>query len=402
MSGKELNLLILEDDPDDAELEVKELERKGFIIKWMRVETESAFGKALEDKPDLILADYSLPSFDGMAALRIQQEIAPGIPLIIISGTIGEEIAVEFMKSGATDYIMKDKLYRLGPVVKRALEEAELRRERKKAERIRERLNEELAQKNKEMEQLLNITSHDLRTPLVNIQGFSKELKRSFDDLLSALEDENVPEEAREKTLSVICNDMAESLGYILGSTSKMDGLLSGLLQVSRLGRVKLRMEPLNMNELMLEITGMFKYELREGGVKFEIGELPSCYGDRVQLGQVFSNLIDNAIKYLDPKRPGVISISGENRDGKAVYCIEDNGIGIDPGYKERIFDLFYQLRPKGTKGDGLGLTIVQEIVGKHNGKVWVESEPGKGSRFFVSLKLPEKVNRKIHRRKSA
>ena len=246
-----------------------------------------------------------------------------------------------------------------------------------------------------ELEQVVYATSHDLKSPMVNIKGFSKELERGFEKLLSALKDKNVSEEAREKTVSVICNDMAESLGYILRSISKMDGLLSGLLQVSRLGRVELKMEPLDMNELMLEITEMFEFKLKERGVKLEMGELPSCYGDRVQLSQVFSNLIDNAIKYLDPKRPGVISISGENRDGKAVYCIEDNGIGIDPGYKERIFDLFYQLRPKGTKGDGLGLTIVQEIVGKHNGKVWVESEPGKGSRFFISLNVgngqPEK-----------
>ncbi len=134
MSVKELNLLILEDEPDDAEMEVKELERKGFIIKWRRVETESAFRKALEDKPDLILADYSLPSFDGMSALRMQQEIAPEIPLIIISGSIGEEFAVECLRSGATDHITKDKLSRLYPVVKRALEEVELRRERKRAE----------------------------------------------------------------------------------------------------------------------------------------------------------------------------------------------------------------------------------------------------------------------------
>jgi PAS domain S-box-containing protein len=134
MDRKTLRLLILEDNPDDAELEVKELEREGFILNWKRVDTEPAFRKALSENPDVILADYKLPSFSGMAALKIQQENFPDIPLIIVSGTIGEDIAVECMKAGATDYVLKDRLSRLGSVVKRALKEAEIYRKRKLAE----------------------------------------------------------------------------------------------------------------------------------------------------------------------------------------------------------------------------------------------------------------------------
>ena len=122
MKKKTLNLLILEDNPDDAELAVKELEREGFTVEWGRVDTEKAFREAIEKKPDLILADYRVPSFGGMAALQIQQQIAPDIPLIIISGTVGEETAVESMKAGAADYVMKDHIVRLGPAVKSALE----------------------------------------------------------------------------------------------------------------------------------------------------------------------------------------------------------------------------------------------------------------------------------------
>ena len=125
MEKKTLNLLILEDSPDDAELAVKELEGEGFFLEWTRVDTEESFREALSGKPDLILADYSLPSFDGMAALQMRQQLAPEIPLIIVSGTIGEEVAVESMKSGATDYVLKDNLSRLGPVVKRAFEAGE-------------------------------------------------------------------------------------------------------------------------------------------------------------------------------------------------------------------------------------------------------------------------------------
>jgi putative nucleotidyltransferase with HDIG domain len=134
MEKKPLHLLILEDNPDDAELAVRELEKEGFVVEWNRVETEKDFRKALENPPDLVLADYALPSFNGISALNIHQKLAPEIPLIIISGTIDEEIAVECMKCGAADYVLKDKLFRLGPVVKRALEEAEVHRARRKTE----------------------------------------------------------------------------------------------------------------------------------------------------------------------------------------------------------------------------------------------------------------------------
>ena len=134
MKKEILHLLMLEDNPDDAELAVKALERDQFTIEWKRVDTKESFKKALDEKPDLILADYSLPALDGMSALKIKEETAPEIPLILISGTIGEDAAVECLKAGATDYVLKDRLSRLGSVVKRALEEAETYRKHKRAE----------------------------------------------------------------------------------------------------------------------------------------------------------------------------------------------------------------------------------------------------------------------------
>ncbi|MDL1963225.1 MAG: response regulator [Deltaproteobacteria bacterium] len=130
-----LHLLILEDNPDDAELAVKELERQGFDVKWTRVDTEKAFRKTLAQKPDLILVDYSLPSFDGLAALEVHRQLDLDIPIIIVSGTIGEEMAVECMKFGATDYVLKDNLSRLGPVVKRALDKMKIYRKSRQAEK---------------------------------------------------------------------------------------------------------------------------------------------------------------------------------------------------------------------------------------------------------------------------
>jgi len=111
---------------------------------------------------------------------------------------------------------------------------------------------------------------------------------------------------------------------------------------------------------------------------------LPSCSGDEAQIGQVFSNLLDNALKYLDPDRKGVIRISGTRQ---LVYCVEDNGIGVKMSHQNKIFEIFHRLNPgDGTAGEGLGLAIVHRILDRHGGRIWVESKPGKGSKFFVSL----------------
>ena len=129
-----IHLLVLEDNPSDAELVILELRRAGFEPDWKRVETEADFLAALDPSLDLILADYHLPQFDGLRALNLVQESKLGIPLMIVSGTIGDEMAVEAMKKGATDYLLKDRLARLGPAVKQALEHRKLVEERKQTE----------------------------------------------------------------------------------------------------------------------------------------------------------------------------------------------------------------------------------------------------------------------------
>ena len=181
MNKKILNLLILEDNPDDAELIVKELKKEGFIVKWNRVDTEKAFKKSLADKLDLILADYRLPKFDGMSALKLQQKLTPNIPLIIISGTIGEETAAECMKAGATDYVLKDRLSRLGPVVKRSLNEAEEHSKRKQAEETLKQIEERNRLITENTSDIITLTTFEINpiftyiSPSVKIMGYKPE-----------------------------------------------------------------------------------------------------------------------------------------------------------------------------------------------------------------------------------
>jgi len=260
--------------------------------------------------------------------------------------------------------------------------------ERKQAEKERERLLAELEDKSKEMKQLLFIASHDLRSPLVNIQGFTREIKQSLQQVRSVLEEEDIPSAVKEKLAAPIEEGIADSLSYILASSAKIDTLLTGLLKLSRLGQVAITIEKLNMMELMAEVADSFEFQTKEAGVKLEVGKLPPCQGDRAQINQVFSNLIGNALKYPDPERPGIIRVSGGKKDSKAIYTVEDNGIGIAPEHQETVFEIFQRVDPTASSGEGLGLTIVRRILDRHGGKVWLESEPGRGSRFHVSLPI--------------
>jgi len=260
--------------------------------------------------------------------------------------------------------------------------------ERKQMEEERDRLLAELEDKSEELEQLVFIASHDLRSPLVNIQGFAREIEQSLQEIRLSLEEEDIPPTVKEKLAAPIGGDIADSLNYILTSSTKIDSMLAGLLNVSRLGRVSLTIEKINMKDLMAEVVDSFEFQTREAGVKLEVGRLPQCQGDRAQLNQAFSNLIDNALKYLDPKRPGIIRISGRKEGNKMVYTVGDNGLGIAPENQKTVFQIFRRFSPKDIPGEGLGLNIVRRILERHGGKIWLESEQGKGSRFHVALPI--------------
>lgn len=257
--------------------------------------------------------------------------------------------------------------------------------ERKKAEKEQKSLNNQLKEKNKELEQLLYATSHDLRSPLVNIKGFNKELKKSIDDLLDILNSNEIPPPVKKKCDYIINEDIPESMYFISSSTAKMDSLLSGLLTLSRLGRKKLEKKHINMNEFIYEVVSNFEYELKENNIEIQIANLPDCKADAPHLNQIFSNLISNAIKYMHPKRDGIIKISGREDKNHIHYSVEDNGIGIPENFQNKIFNLFHQNNPEAS-GIGLGLNIVKQILNRHDGNIQVKSKIDKGSKFTISL----------------
>jgi chemotaxis family two-component system sensor kinase Cph1 len=249
-----------------------------------------------------------------------------------------------------------------------------------------QRVVAELAEKNKELEAIVYTVSHDLRSPLVNVQGFGKQLNRACEAIAEAAAAANgvpVPAEKLKQPLEVA---IPQALQFINAGVSKMEVLLAGLLRYSRLGRVALTIRPLNMNGLLADILVAMKFQLDEAGAEVAVEPLPTCLADNVQTSQVFANLLDNALKYRDAARPLRVAIRGRVSDGLAVYEVADNGIGIATHHQAKVFEIFHRLNPDVTGGEGLGLTIAQRVLERQRGKIWVEGTPGAGSTFFVSL----------------
>jgi PAS domain S-box-containing protein len=262
--------------------------------------------------------------------------------------------------------------------------------ERKHNEQQLAKLAGELAEKNKDLETVVYIVSHDLRAPLVNVQGFGKQLSKACDKIRAAVPAPESPEHSTELR-QVLDTSIPQALRFIHAGIAKMDALLSGFLKFSRLGRVALNVGPVDMNATLKGVVEAVRFQIDQIGAEMAIESLPPCQADATQIGLVFSNLIDNAMKYRDPARTLRISIAGQTEGTRAIYTVTDNGIGVAPEHQSRIFEIFHRLNPNATSGEGLGLTIAQRILERQQGKLWVESRLGSGSTFFVSI--PAVVN---------
>lgn len=248
------------------------------------------------------------------------------------------------------------------------------------------RFNDVLIDKNREMESYVYITSHDLRSPLVNIQGFSARLKKQTDALAEVFKNCALDNQTTTLVNEIIDNKIPKTLDFVFNNVSKMESLLNSLLQISRTGRMSMSIVPVDISRLVGSVVKSADYQLNDIGAKVVIGDLPDCYGDENLLNQLFSNIIGNAIKYRDDNRKLIINIKGEKQFNKVVYSVKDNGMGIPQFHLEKIWNVFYRVDVKQTFGDGIGLSIAKRIVDKHKGRIWVESVENKGSTFYIEL----------------
>lgn len=260
--------------------------------------------------------------------------------------------------------------------------------EMKAAQKEKELLLNLLEMKNKELESIVYVASHDLRSPLVNIRGFGAELENACNQLRQALSEQ--PQD-NQKVYSIL-DEIFQSLHFIHAASVKMQALIDGLLEISRIGTAHLNIQPLEMNRLVKHILTTMRYQIQQAQAQVDVEPLPSCRADARMVSQVFSNLLDNAIKYREPSRPLHITLRGRTTDdGFCIYEVADNGIGIDPAYHQKIFEVFYRLDPsRKDGGEGIGLSIVLRILDRLGGKITVQSQVGHGSIFRVWLPAAE------------
>jgi signal transduction histidine kinase len=244
----------------------------------------------------------------------------------------------------------------------------------------------QLSEKNSELEELIYEASQDMRAPLVNLQGFNAELGGSCREITGTLCDPSLPGAIKEKLSPVAMRDIPEALGHMRRNVERLNTLVNGLLRLVYMGRGARRAELVDINSIIGDIAEDARAEAG-GGADISVEPLPDCRGDPDQLRQVFAALIDNAIKYLSPARPGRIRIYGRANHKKSVYAVEDNGKGISEKDQAMVFEAFKRVSPADSPpGEGLGLTVVRRLVHEHKGRIWLQSEIDKGTTFFVEL----------------
>ncbi|MGY3550940.1 signal transduction histidine kinase [Bradyrhizobium sp. USDA 4469] len=264
----------------------------------------------------------------------------------------------------------------------------------------------DLREANDEIQRFAYIVSHDLRSPLVNIMGFTSELEELGKDIfrriggLAGVPAGGPPVDAAEIALDgpdkQLSEDFAEALGFIKSSIGRMDRLISAILNLTREGRREFQPEKIETRDFIETIVSSLAHQAAEAHAEIHIEPLPEIVSDRLALEQIFSNLIDNAIKYLKNGVPGEIRIRGRTKLGYAIFEISDNGRGIDARDHQRIFDLFRRAGTQDKPGQGIGLAHVRALVRRLGGTMSVSSELNAGSTFTITLPIAWKVsNRK-------
>jgi signal transduction histidine kinase len=260
--------------------------------------------------------------------------------------------------------------------------------ERKQAEEARQRTAEVLSQSNEEVRQFAYIVSHDLRTPLVNFRGFVSELRRSLADLNLLVQPAigRLGETEQASADRILRQDVPEALGFLDSSVVRMDHLINALLRLSRLGRHKPVPERLDMGPLVSEILASLGTQIAARGATVTVQPLPEVTADRTSMEQILGNILGNAVLYLDPARPGRIEIAGKLTGTELLVDVRDNGRGIAPDDREKIFAPFRRAGAANMPGEGMGLAYVQALVRRQGGRIWFDSEPGVGTTFSFVL----------------
>jgi signal transduction histidine kinase len=370
--ARRLRILMIDDSPEDAEIIQRELRKRGLPFEARWVQDRDGFVRGLEEfRPHVVLSDHAMPAFDGAAALALVRRRSRDLPFIFVSGSIGEERAVEALTNGANDYILKDRLARLGPAVLRAVREAEVAEERRQLEQQFRQ-----AQKMEAIGQLASGVAHDFNNLLTVISGYVE------------LALGKLPEG----------DPMKGQLAEVRRASERAAGLTRQLLTISRKQVANPRV--LDLNEVVGGMDKMLRRLIR-ADISYEtsLGKgLGRVRADPGQVEQVLMNLVVNARDALPQGGKLTVETGNVNLGAEAarsrlgvrpgphvMLAVSDTGHGMDAETLERIFEPFFTTKGEG-KGTGLGLATVYGIVKQSGGSIFVYSEPGQGTTFKVYL----------------
>jgi signal transduction histidine kinase len=359
-----LRILIIEDNAIDRETYVRHLKQSA-EIRFEVTEVDNAEdGLAIcaAEVVDCVLLDYKLPDLDGLEFLGELAKRSPELkPVVMLTSIEDEKVAVQALKNGAHDYLKKGQFAAddLLLSVREAINKVEL------INNLRKR-TEDLERSNKDLERFAHTVSHELKAPMRTITGFADLIRRKDTQLDTELE---------------------RYLDFISNATQRMESLVIKTLEYARANQKALTRELTDLDKILLDIREDLKAHIAESGATIISTKLPTLKVDPVAIMQVFRNLLQNAIKYCDVKPQITIDVS--EKQGEYCISVRDNGIGFESRFREQVFEPYSRLVPRSQQGDdgsGLGLAICKRIVEDHNGSMWVESEPGKGSTFYLML----------------
>ncbi|PJZ31101.1 hybrid sensor histidine kinase/response regulator [Leptospira kmetyi] len=383
MIQRKVYIICIEDNPNDLGLMIRQISASGLDFSYKQIQTKEELVQEFKtSEPDIILSDFSLPSFDGMEALHLAQKYHPKVPFLFVSGWLGEEAAIEALKQGATDYISKNKITKLMFSVDRALKEYDERNLLEEAERENEALKSQLiqAQKLEAISLLATGVAHEINNPLTIMINYAQLiLAQSKDDSI----------------LKYATN--------ILDEGERIGRITKDLLKLSR--QEKLVLSLVNFREIVQKTVSLCDQLFKKDMIHIESNlpdSLPEIRCVPQQIQQVVLNLLNNARDALNQKYPKfdsnkIIQLQAKrfDKEGKLwiQMIVEDRGIGIPPEEAKKIFSPFFTTK-KVEKGTGLGLSVSTGIIKDHGGELYYESKENEYTRFFINLPVnPENKN---------
>jgi PAS domain S-box-containing protein len=330
----------------------------------------------------------------------------------VASRTMGERRTIFGRRKDGTEFPVEVSISRLGSgadllitaIVRDAAdrkkyEDALVRLNQDLEERVRARTAElaernlQLTQKTEENEMFVYSVSHDLRSPLVNLEGFSEELRLAVGELQALLRDERIPADLRTRADQLFEVGVRESVGFVRTAVGRLGRIIDALLRLSRAGRVVYQPQVLDVTTIARRVIDAMRRTAEERKSTVTMSTLPPALGDPVAVEQVFANLIGNALNYLDPARPGLVTVGAlsdeESPSGMRTYFVRDNGIGIPAAYHSKLFQALQRLHPDKAPGEGIGLAIVRRVLERLGGTIRVESTAGVGTTFYFTLPAP-------------